>query len=368
MNKNAYSTLMDLCASQRADGYKVERKAFSTIEFECLLKQTDGYKDEMKKVYLDRTESKNACIGVFVKDAEVIAAGTTVYAMSKKDKNAEYERYAKEYGIHFIFEDEIPEISFYAVPQIDIFASDGRGGLFGTVGGISDFSADAPICYVDKNLGCFLAAKNGDLFLKTADSWKEQLIPYEEIVFYRSVEEAKQQLEFIEPMHERQICLETERCIIRNVTSLDTGELYDVLSDEEVMKYIEPPFTLEQTAEFIKNAGLSDDPLIYAVEYRETGKAIGHVIYHPYGKNSYEIGWILNRKYWGRGIAEELTAALIAFSREKGIRELVMECSPRQAATKHIALKYHFIYEGMQDGCEVYRLKTGKETGENTPD
>jgi hypothetical protein len=69
----------------------------------------------MRKVYLDKTEINNY-IGVFVKDAEVIPTGTTIYYMSTKYKNEEYQKYADNYDIHFIFDDDIPTLSFYTVP------------------------------------------------------------------------------------------------------------------------------------------------------------------------------------------------------------------------------------------------------------
>lgn len=310
----------------------------------------------MRKVYFDKTILKNACISVYVRDAEVIAAGTTVYSMSVKEKNAEYQKFAEEYGIYFIFDDKPPKIDFYTVPQVDIFATDGNGGLFGTIGGITDWDADIPICYMDQSRTCFLAAENGNAFLAAAGSWREHLRPYAGIIFYRSKEEAKQQLEFIELEQEGKTYLETSNCIIRNFVLSDVKELYETLSDKEVMEYVEPPFTLGQTAQFIKHIMLSEKPPVFAVEYKETGKVIGHVIYHSYDKNSYELGWILNRKYWGKGIAEELTFSLIEFSKNNGIESLIIECSPKQAVTKHIAQKYHFSYEGMQDDCEIYRL------------
>ena len=44
----------------------------------------------------------------------------------------------------------------------------------------------------------------------------------------------------------------TERCLIRNLNIEDTDELYQVLSDEDVMRYIEPIFDMEKTKEFIQ--------------------------------------------------------------------------------------------------------------------
>jgi len=150
--------------------------------------------------------------------------------------------------------------------------------------------------------------------------------------------------------------IETERCIIRDLCMDDADALYEVLSDDEVMTYIEPAFDLEQTREFIKEAGLCEPPLVYALEWKDGRKVIGHVIYHQYEEDSYELGWIINRNYWGRGIADEVTKALVETAGRNGVRSCVIECDNEQAASRHIALKNGFLYEGEDDGCEVYRL------------
>lgn len=148
----------------------------------------------------------------------------------------------------------------------------------------------------------------------------------------------------------------TKRCMIRNFRQEDEKDLYKVLSDAEVMKYIEPVFDMEKTTDFIKNAGLCEPPLVYAVEILETGKVIGHLIFHCYEKSDYEIGWVINRNYWGMGIADELTKAIVEYSKEADIESLVIECDENQAASKNIALKNGFVYQGKTDNIEVYRL------------
>ena len=80
----------------------------------------------------------------------------------------------------------------------------------------------------------------------------------------------------------------TKRCILRRMSLEDAQDLYSVLSDGEVMKYIEPPFDMAGTLEFIKSAGLCEPPLVLAAEWRETGRVIGHAVFHPYDKSFYE--------------------------------------------------------------------------------
>ena len=146
-------------------------------------------------LYLDRTKMKT-CTSVFLKDKEIISAGAIVYAMPIKDKNEEYQRFAEEYDIHFIFEDHVPGIDFYTIPMVEIFALDNAGGYIGSVGQSVDLEQDIPICYIDKEKKCYLIATSGKEFLENVCQWKKNLVPYSEIEFLKSLEEAKEKFEF----------------------------------------------------------------------------------------------------------------------------------------------------------------------------
>lgn len=141
---------------------------------------------------------------------------------------------------------------------------------------------------------------------------------------------------------------------IRRFKKTDQAHLYQMLSDGEVMRYIEPPFSREQTAAFLRQVGLSRPPLIYAVEDGKGG-FVGYVIYHDYGADSVEIGWVLKREAWGKGYAQLLTEQLIARALAEH-KTPVIECAPEQRVTKHIAEKFGFTYAGRSDGCDVYKL------------
>ena len=136
--------------------------------------------------------------------------------------------------------------------------------------------------------------------------------------------------------------LETKRCIIRRFTMDDLEELYSVLSDPTVMEHLEPPFDRKQTVHFLQDAGLCDPPLVYGLVWKPTGRLIGHVIYHPYEQDEYEIGWVIHRDFWGMGIATEVTEALIDSARQQGVKRLVIEYSSRQTTTKRISDKFGF--------------------------
>lgn len=94
--------------------------------------------------------------------------------------------------------------------------------------------------------------------------------------------------------------MKKDNITIRKFRLSDLDKLYDVLSDPEVMKYIEPPYSMEQTEDFLTAAGLCEIPLVFAAE--KAGQFIGYVIFHEYDSDSYELGWVLAKKYWGEGI------------------------------------------------------------------
>ena len=141
---------------------------------------------------------------------------------------------------------------------------------------------------------------------------------------------------------------------IRKMTFADLDDLYALLSDVEVMRFIEPPFSKEKTVQFLMDAGLPEIPLVYAVE--DSSSFIGYVIFHDYDEENMEIGWILKRDVWGKGYASILTKMLIDESR-KLRKGAIIECDPRQAVTEHIAKKHGFVFSGKRDGCDVYKLE-----------
>lgn len=149
--------------------------------------------------------------------------------------------------------------------------------------------------------------------------------------------------------------MESSRLVIRHFKENDLDNLYKLLSDEDVMRYLESPFSKGKTADFLREAGLCEEPLIYAVDDRN-GCFIGYVIYHKYEEGSYEIGWVLYKEEWNKGYAQELTQMLIQDARDKS-RNLVIECLPEQEISKRVALANGFVYSGNIDGCDVYLLR-----------
>lgn len=120
---------------------------------------------------------------------------------------------------------------------------------------------------------------------------------------------------------------ETERLILRRYTADDLSDLYEYLSDEEVVRY-EPykPMSLAETKDNL-NWRMSTDEMI-AVELKETHKMIGNIYLGKRDFNSLELGYVFNQKFWGKGYAKEGCEAMIKHSFANGIHRIFAECDP----------------------------------------
>lgn len=113
------------------------------------------------------------------------------------------------------------------------------------------------------------------------------------------------------------IILETERLILRRFKESDLQDLFEYLSDPEVVRY-EPykPKTLEETREDLAWRVSTEE--MAAVELKDGKKLIGNVYLGRRDFESLEIGYVFNRRYWGQGFAAESCRALIRQAFQRG--------------------------------------------------
>lgn len=128
-------------------------------------------------------------------------------------------------------------------------------------------------------------------------------------------------------MEKKIILAETERLILRRYREEDLQDLFEYLSDAEVVKY-EPykPLTLEETRENL--AWRMGTEEMIAVEHRDSHKMIGNVYMGKREFETLEIGYVFNRTYWGQGYARESCKALLERAFSGGIHRVYAECDP----------------------------------------
>ncbi|MEM3699816.1 MAG: GNAT family N-acetyltransferase [Candidatus Bathyarchaeia archaeon] len=121
------------------------------------------------------------------------------------------------------------------------------------------------------------------------------------------------------------VVIETERLRLRDFEEADWEAVHEYASDPEVVRYIDwGPNTLADTQNFIKRAlaRQKEQPrrgYDLAVVLKAQNRIIGGCGIHISNPENREgwIGYVLNRKFWGKGYATETAKALLKFSFEK---------------------------------------------------
>ena len=128
-------------------------------------------------------------------------------------------------------------------------------------------------------------------------------------------------------MENKIVAAESERLIFRRYKREDIQDLFEYLSDKEVVKY-EPykPLTFDETKENLEWR-IGTDEMI-AVELKNSHKMIGNVYMGKRDFEALEIGYVFNRNYWGNGYAAESLKTLIGQAFSNGVHRIYAECDP----------------------------------------
>lgn len=145
--------------------------------------------------------------------------------------------------------------------------------------------------------------------------------------------------------------LTTARLVLRQLRA-DEAEavaLFAVLSDPEVMIWWSsaPHLSLEETREYVaRNSAEEKDWLCWAITMGDDA-ALGWVILMDGKPGVGEIGYILRRDQWGRGIAGEAVARVIdhGFS-DLELRRIFADTDPENAGSIALLERLGFQYEG----------------------
>jgi RimJ/RimL family protein N-acetyltransferase len=124
------------------------------------------------------------------------------------------------------------------------------------------------------------------------------------------------------------VIVETERLILRRYKKSDITDLYEYLSNSDVVKY-EPykPMTMSEVESNL-DWRISTDEMI-AVELKSNHKMIGNVYLGKSDFESLEIGYVFNKDYWGKGYAKESCEELMALAFSGGIHRIFANCDPQ---------------------------------------
>jgi RimJ/RimL family protein N-acetyltransferase len=149
--------------------------------------------------------------------------------------------------------------------------------------------------------------------------------------------------------------LNTERLILRKLVLADVDDMFYLDSNPSVHKYLgnKPISSIEEAREIIAfvieqyskfNIGR------WAVIEKETKQFVGwaglkfHHLYEGKYKDSYDLGYRLIPKYWGKGYATEASKAIIQYGlKEMGLNEIYAGVNIHNLSSKAVLNKCGFI-------------------------
>ncbi|MDD6174946.1 MAG: GNAT family N-acetyltransferase [Firmicutes bacterium] len=146
--------------------------------------------------------------------------------------------------------------------------------------------------------------------------------------------------------------LETKRLILRKFTENDLAALYQILSDEEVNRFLPwfPLQSMEETKAFFEERYLKeyDKPIAYryAVCLKSDNIPVGYIGIST--NDSFDLGYGLRKEFWRNGITREAGAALVEQARRDGLPYLTATHdvnNPRSGnVMKALGMHYQYSY------------------------
>lgn len=154
--------------------------------------------------------------------------------------------------------------------------------------------------------------------------------------------------------------IKTKRLVLRplNIEDLDTVHAY--ASDIGNTKYMIhlPNDTIEETSQFlirVTNEWQKEEPSFFEFAITIDGKQIGAVsVSLNEQRTEGELGWILDKNYWGKGYATEAAMAVKDFTLNKlKVSIIVAHCDYRNTASCNVMKKIGLIL-AKDDGVRQY--------------
>ncbi|WP_394233874.1 GNAT family N-acetyltransferase [Niallia oryzisoli] len=150
--------------------------------------------------------------------------------------------------------------------------------------------------------------------------------------------------------------LETERLLLRRIALEDLDDLFEIFSNPEITHHMtwDVTKTKEETLNhFVKvvmdrhEKGQSVD---WAIVHKESNKVIGNCAFIAWSEkhSRAEVGYVLNKQYWGRGYAAEALQGLIRFGFEViGLNRIEGGCDRDNIGSENVMRKVGMKLEGI---------------------
>ena len=160
--------------------------------------------------------------------------------------------------------------------------------------------------------------------------------------------------------------LETERLILREFRESDAEDVYEYARDPEVGPNAgwKPHESLDESRGVVKNFIQSGE--VWAIEDKASHKVIGSIGLHkrerecePFDR---ELGYVLSRDYWGRGLMTEAAGRIVQYAFDNGMKTLLVSHFDGNDRSRRVIEKLGFSKVG--HAADSYTRYDGKVLSE----
>ena len=157
--------------------------------------------------------------------------------------------------------------------------------------------------------------------------------------------------------------IETPRLVIRAITWDDLPDIWEYASDAEVARYtiFDRHTSEEQTREFVRQTLEKygrGEPAALAIALRSEGRLVGACGFRNWDRAAarIEIGYAIQRRHWGKGIATEAVRAVLGFAFEQmGLNRVEAHCIVDHVASRRVLEKAGMRREGILRQHESFK-------------
>ena len=138
----------------------------------------------------------------------------------------------------------------------------------------------------------------------------------------------------------------------------DLDELFALYRDPEIRRYFpEGTLSIEETKEelewFLNGHPEHPELGLWATIYKENGRFIGRCGLLPWvidERAEVEVAYLLDKAYWGRGLATEAALAIVDYAFEQlNLSRLICMMYPENHASENVARKMGMTLETMME-------------------
>ena len=157
--------------------------------------------------------------------------------------------------------------------------------------------------------------------------------------------------------------LETDRLVLRKLVNTDSKAVFKNYSDEEISKnFMDKPFSeLEQAIQLIDAFNKEFDQekaITWAIALKETNACIGTCSYMIESKSTVEIGYDLDKEYWGKGLMTEALNSIIGHGFEYlGIEKIIADTMSTNMRSINLLKGLGFQLIDVRDNYHFFSLK-----------